>query len=59
MANFYALAWFLLVSGVLVAAYHGNLTPTAILVYSLLALGLVFVLMAWAVVVNGRRMMTR
>jgi hypothetical protein len=58
MTNFYVLAWFLLIAGVLVAAFHGTLTPVAMLVYSIMALGLVFALMIWAVIANERKTMT-
>ena len=58
MANFCVLAWFLLVAGALVSASRGVLTPAAMVIYSLLALGLVFALMLWAVVANGREIQT-
>jgi hypothetical protein len=54
MKNIYGIGWFVLVLAVLVSIFTGILTPLSAVVYSLMALGLVFTLMLWLVVVNTR-----
>lgn len=56
--NLYLIAWFSLATIVSASALTGTLTQTAVEVYSLLALGLVFALMLWSVIVNTREIKT-
>lgn len=56
--NLYVLAWFLLAAIVLVSALTGTLTPPALVVFSLAALGLVYGLALWSVIANTREIKT-
>lgn len=56
--NLYALAWILLTALVFVSILSGTLTATALLVYSLAALALVYGLALWSVIANTRRLKT-
>lgn len=54
MKKFYISAWILLASAVAIAVLTGSSNPFALLVFSLVALALVFALMLWTVFVNTR-----
>lgn len=52
--NLYVLAWILLATAVFVSFLTGTLTPAALVVFSLVALGLVYWLALWSVIANTR-----
>lgn len=52
MRKLYLSAWVLLTAAAFVSALTGAFTPIALLVFSLLALGLVYALLLWSVIVN-------
>lgn len=54
MKKIYIAGWFIVALAALVSIFTGTLTPAVLFVYSLLALGLVFALMLWLVIVNTR-----
>ncbi|MDQ3750033.1 MAG: hypothetical protein M3367_13640 [Acidobacteriota bacterium] len=54
MKNLYVLAWFLLGAAVFVSVLTGALTPATLFVFSLAALGLVYGLALWSVILNTR-----
>lgn len=54
MKKFYVLAWFLLVSSVLVSVFTSTFNPLAMVVFSLVAVGLVYAFALWSVIVNTR-----
>lgn len=58
LKNLYVLAWILLAASVLGSAVTGVLAPAALLGFSLAALGLVYALALWSVVVNTREIKT-
>jgi hypothetical protein len=51
---FYISAWVLLAAAVFATLLTGYVTPVALFVFSLVALGLIHALMLWSVVVNTR-----
>jgi ABC-type multidrug transport system permease subunit len=59
LKNLYVLAWFLLAAAVLVSALTGAFNVAALVVFSLIALGLVYTLALWSVTVNTREIKTR
>ena len=58
MKKIYMAGWFIVALATLVSILTGTLTPAAMVVYSLLALGLVFTLMLWSVIVNTQEIKT-
>jgi hypothetical protein len=56
MKVIYGTAWFLLVAATLVSAFTGSFNPPAVVVYGLMALGLVYAIAVWSVVVNTREL---
>lgn len=54
MKKLYVLAWALLALAALVSALTGTFNPVALVVFSLVALGLVSTLVLWSIVVNTR-----
>ena len=52
MKKFYVLAWFLLAMAFLGSALSGAFNATEMVVFSLVALGLVYTLALWSVIVN-------
>ena len=54
MKKFYISAWFLLAAATIVAAFSGALNGGVLFVFSLIALGLVYTLAVWAIIVNNR-----
>lgn len=54
MKKFYVLAWFLLLASVLAAVFTSTFNPLAIVVFSLVAVGLVYAFALWSVIVNTR-----
>jgi hypothetical protein len=54
MKKFYVTAWFLLAASVLVSAFTGTFNPLAVVVFSLVAVGLVYGFALWSVIVNRR-----
>lgn len=50
----YVLAWFLLLASVLAAVFTGTFDPLAMVVFSLVAVGLVYAFALWSVIVNTR-----
>lgn len=58
MKKLYVGSWILLAMVVLGSVLNRTITPGAALIYSLLALGLVFTMMLWSVIVNTRDIKT-
>jgi hypothetical protein len=58
MKQIYVGSWILLAMVVFGSVLSRTLTPEAAVIYSLLALGLVFTLMLWSVIVNTRETKT-
>ncbi len=58
MKKIYVLAWFLLAAAAFVSALTGTFNPAALLVFSLIALGLVYTFALWSVLVNTREIKT-
>jgi hypothetical protein len=58
MKKIYVLAWFLLAAGALVSALTGTFNPVALVVFSLVALGLIYTFAFWWVIVNTRDIKT-
>ena len=54
MKKIYVLAWFLLAASVLVSVFTGTFDPLAMVVFSLVAVGLVYGFALWSVIVNTR-----
>ena len=54
MKKFYVLAWFLLLASVLAAVFTGTFDPLAMVVFSLVAVGLVYGFALWSVIYNTR-----
>ncbi len=54
MKKFYVLAWFLLAMAALITALTGAFNAVALVVFSLIALGLVHTLALWSVLVNAQ-----
>jgi hypothetical protein len=54
MKKFYVTAWFLLAAAVLVSAFTGTFNSLAVVVFSLVAVGLVYGFALWSVIVNTR-----
>lgn len=54
MKKFYVLAWFLLIAGAVVSVFTGSFEPLRAVVFSLLAVGLVYGFALWSVIVNTR-----
>ena len=54
MKKFYITAWFLLAASVLVSAFTGTINPLTVVVFSLVAVGLVYGFALWSVIVNRR-----
>lgn len=54
MKKFYVLAWFLLAASVLASVFTGTFNPLAMVVFSLVAVGLVYGFALWSVIVNTR-----
>lgn len=54
MKKFYVLAWFLLAASIIVMVFTGTFNPLAMVVFSLIAAGLVYALALWSVIVNTR-----
>lgn len=52
--QFYALAWFILTGTIVVSIFSGQLDPVMLFAFSLIALGLVYALALWSVIVNTR-----
>lgn len=58
MKKFYVSAWFLLIAAVVAAGLANAFNPMTLVAFSLAALGLVFWLMLWSIVVNTRELKT-
>jgi hypothetical protein len=58
MRNFYISAWVLLAVAAFAAVLTNSFNPLALLIFSLIALVLVFTLMLWTVIVNTRELET-
>jgi hypothetical protein len=58
MKKIYVGSWILLAVVVLGSVLNRTITPGSALIYSLLALGLVFTMMLWSVIVNTREIKT-
>lgn len=58
MKKLYFTAWFLLAAAALVSALTGTFNPAALVVFSFIALGLVFTLALWSVSVNTQEIKT-
>ena len=54
MKKFYVLAWFLLAASVLVSVFTGTFNPLGVVIFSLVAVGLVYGFALWSVIVNTR-----
>jgi len=54
MKKFYVTAWFLLAVSVLVSVFTGTFYPLTVVVFSLVAVGLVYGFALWSVIVNTR-----
>lgn len=54
MKKFYVLAWFLLAAAVLVSIFTGTFNSLAMVVFGLVAVGLVHGFALWSVIVNTR-----
>jgi hypothetical protein len=54
MKKFYVLAWFLLAAAVLVSIFTGTFNSLAMVVFGLVAVGLVQGFALWSVIVNTR-----
>lgn len=54
MKKIYTAAWFLLAILFLASVLTGSLNPTSLVAFSLIALGLVYALALWTVVINTR-----
>ncbi len=52
--KFYILGWMLLAAAVLATLMTGYFNPVALVIYSLIALGLVHALVLWQAVTNTR-----
>jgi hypothetical protein len=52
--KFYVSAWFLLAAAVLISVFTGAFNPLAMVVFSLVAVGLVYGFAMWSVIVNTR-----
>ena len=52
--KFYVLAWFLLAASALISVFTGTVNPLAIVVFSLVAVGLVYGFALWSVIVKTR-----
>lgn len=59
MKKFYVLAWFLLAASALASVFTGTFNPLAMVVFSLVALGLVYAIALWSVIVNTREAQTQ
>jgi len=59
MKKFYISAWFLLAAAAIVTAFIGAFNPAAQVVFSLIALGLVYTLALRSVIVNTRELETK
>ncbi len=59
MKKLYISAWFLLAAAVIVSAFGGVVDGPVLLVFSLVALGLVYALALWSIVVNAREPETK
>lgn len=58
MKQIYISAWILLALAALVAISTGSFSTAVLLVFSLIALGLVFTLAVWSVIVNTQDLKT-
>lgn len=58
MKNFYISAWIFLAMAALVSVLTGTFNPATLVVFSLIALALVYTLALWTVVVNTRNFKT-
>jgi hypothetical protein len=56
MKKIYISAWFLLAAAAIVTALSGGFNAAALVFYSLIALGLVYTLALWSVIVNTREL---
>jgi len=54
MKKFYVSAWLLLAASVLVSVFTGTFNPIGMVVFSLVAVGLVYAFALWTVIVNTR-----
>jgi len=54
LKNFYGLAWFLLAASVLISVFTGTFNPLGMIIFSLVAVGLIYGFALWAVIVNAR-----
>lgn len=54
MKNFYISAWILLAAAAFVSVLTGSFNPVTLVAFSLTALGLVYTLALWSVIVNTR-----
>jgi hypothetical protein len=52
MKKLYVSAWILLAAAAFVSALTGTFSPAALVVFSLITLGLIYTLLLWSVVVN-------
>lgn len=58
MKKIYIASWLILALALLVSIFTGALTSPTLFIYSLLVLGLVYVLALWLLVVNTRKIKT-
>ena len=58
MKKIYVLGWVSLAAAVLVSTLTGTFNPARLVVFSLIALGLVHMLVLWSVIVNTREIKT-
>lgn len=58
MKKLYVSAWFLLAAAAFVAGFTGAMNAAALVMFSLVALGLVYALALWSVFTNTRELET-